>query len=136
MDLTESEFDAANRRGRSLRSRHAAVVKARYDRRSGRVVLSLDSGLQVAFLSHEAQGLRDASAEDLSEIDISPSGLGLHFPRLDADLYVPALLEGYLGSRRWMAQQRGQLGGAVTSVAKAEAARRNGALGGRPRKAA
>jgi len=49
---------------------------------------------------------------------------------LDADLYVPALLEGFLGSRRWLAQQRGQLGGAARSPAKAEAARSNGRLGG------
>jgi hypothetical protein len=39
----------------------------------------------------------------LSKIEISPSGLGLHFPAIDADLYLPALLDGFLGSRRWMA---------------------------------
>jgi hypothetical protein len=60
--------------------------------------------------------------------------LGLHFPELDADLYVPALLDGLFGSRRWIAAQNGRAGGKVQSEAKAQAARSNGARGGRPRK--
>jgi hypothetical protein len=90
--------------------------------------------LQIAFAPRDAQGLEQASAEDLLDARISPSGLGVHFPRLDADLYVPALLEGFLGSQRWMAAQRGRLGGQSQSEAKARAARANGRLGGRPRK--
>lgn len=49
-----------------------------------------------------------ASVEDLATIKVSASGLGLHWPRLNADLYVPALLRGVLGSPRWMAAQIGQ----------------------------
>jgi hypothetical protein len=44
-------------------------------------------------------------------VEFSPSGLGLHFPKLDADLYLPALLEGFLGSRRCMASAMGKAGG-------------------------
>ena len=58
-------------------------------------------------------------------IEISPSGLGLHFPKLDADLYVPVLSEGILGSRHWTAARLGKKGGSVRSAAKAEAARAN-----------
>ena len=39
---------------------------------------------------------------DLTDAQISPSGLGVHFPKLDADLYIPALLQGFLGSRRFL----------------------------------
>jgi hypothetical protein len=53
-------------------------------------------------------------------------------PRLDADLYVPALLEGVLGSRRWMAARLGAVGGQARTQAKAAAARANGRRGGRP----
>jgi hypothetical protein len=67
-------------------------------------------------------------------IEITPSGLGIHFPKLDADLYLPALLEGFLGSRRWIAAQMGRIGGKASTKAKSTAARRNGRLGGRPRK--
>jgi hypothetical protein len=41
-------------------------------------------------------------------MEISPSGLGIHFPRLDADLYLPTILEGFLGSRKWMASTLSQ----------------------------
>jgi hypothetical protein len=80
------------------------------------------------------EGLQDARARDLRDIEISPSGFGLHFPRLDADIYLPGLFAGTLGSRRWMAAQLGKRGGGVRSAAKAAAARSNGKLGGRPRK--
>jgi len=46
---------------------------------------------------------------------------------------LPALLEGFLGSKRWIAAQIGKIGGSVSSKAKTEAARRNGKLGGRPK---
>src|ERR1700683_2087116 len=44
----------------------------------------------------------------LEEIEISPSGFGIHFPKLDVDIYLPGLLEGFLGSKRWMAARLGQ----------------------------
>ena len=67
-------------------------------------------------------------------IEISPSGLGIHFPRVDADIYLPALLETMLGSKRWMAADVGRIGGTASTKVKAAAARRNGKLGGRPKK--
>jgi hypothetical protein len=58
-----------------------------------------------------AQGQEGARPAQLANIEISPSGLGLHFPQLDADLYLPALLQGFLDSRQWMAQAMGKVGG-------------------------
>ncbi|MEY2340815.1 DUF2442 domain-containing protein [Acidithiobacillus sp. IBUN Pt1247-S3] len=80
-----------------------------------------------------AEGLENASPEDLAAIEISPSGLGLHWPKLDADLYVPGLMAGQLGSRSWMASQLGTIGGRARSPAKAISARANGRKGGRPK---
>jgi hypothetical protein len=128
------EFDEANARAAARRAGSPTAVAARYDRRLGRVVVSLSTGLDVAFVPHDAQGLEKAKPADLSVIEISPSGLGLHFPKLDADLYLPPLLEGFLGSKRWMAARLGRHGGRARTAAKAKAARSNGRLGGRPRK--
>jgi hypothetical protein len=61
-----------------------------------------------------------------------PHGLGLHWSQLDADLYVPALIEGTFGSRRWM-QHIGELGASARSAAKAKASRENGTRGDRPK---
>jgi hypothetical protein len=53
----------------------------------------------------------------------SLAGLGLHRPRLNADLHVPALLQGVFGSGSWIARQLGMGGGRVRSVAKVVASR-------------
>lgn len=82
------------------------------------------------------QDLADADPANLSEIEITPSGLGLHWPRLDADIYVPGLMQGVFGTRSWMAAQLGAAGGKASTKTKAAAARANGAKGGRPRKQA
>jgi hypothetical protein len=103
---------------------------------SRRVEIELNTGLTVSFRACDAQGLEAATPRQLGRIDISPWGLGLHFPLLDADLYLPTLLEGFLGTRRWAAARMGHRGGSAKSVAKAAAPRRNGRLGGRPRKQA
>src|SRR5580692_3647980 len=129
------EFDRANERGARRRADGPAAVAARYDAKRDRVVVSLTSGGEIASPPRRAQGLERAKPSDLAVIEISPSGLGLHFPKLDADLWLPALLEGVFGSRQWMAARLGARGGKVKSKAKARAARANGKLGGRPRKA-
>jgi hypothetical protein len=130
------EFAAATRRASKRRATEPTAVAARYDRRRGRVVVSLNNGLELAFPPHIAQGLDKATAAELGDIEISPSGFGVHFPRLDAHLYLPALLQGEFGSKRWMAAQLGAAGGKARSAAKTAAARANGQRGGRPRKVA
>lgn len=135
MAATDREFEEAEARAQAQREAGRAV-SARYDRRASRIVVGLNTGVQLAVPVHLVEGLAGASAEDLSGIEISPSGLGLHWPRLDADAYVPGLLQGVFGSRRWMAQQMGMLGGRSRSSAKTAASRENGRKGGRPRKTA
>lgn len=126
-------FDAAKRRGEE-RLRGPRAVAARYDAGRGRVVIALSTGVELGLAPRDVEGLAGASAADLRVIEVEAMGLGIHFPRLDADLYVPALLEGVLGSRRWMAARLGATGGQARTPAKAAAARANGRRGGRPRK--
>jgi hypothetical protein len=134
MDNFDKAFEAAKRRGAERLAKYPAAIEAKYDRRIGRVYVVLKTGLAIAFNSHEVQGLEHAKPEDMSEIEISPSGHGLHFPKLDVDIYLPSLMDGYFGTKAWMAQRLGQIGGKAKSDAKSSAARANGARGGRPRK--
>lgn len=92
MSMTDTEFEAANRRGAAKKAAFPPAVAVRYDRRIARVVISLASGLEIAFAPRDAQGLENAHPADLAGAEISPSGLGVHFPKIDADLYIPALL--------------------------------------------
>ena len=135
MDLIDNDLiEAANRRGASKKAAFPAVVAARYDHRIAQIVITLDTGLDLAFAPHLAQGFEEATPADLDVIEISPSGLGVHFPKIDADIYVPALIEGLLGTKRWMAAENGKAGGRSITPAKAAAARENGKAGGRPKK--
>jgi hypothetical protein len=131
--VSSEAFQQANQRGADLKAGPIATA-AKYDRRIGRLVISLSTGIDVSFAPHAAQGLETAKPSEMDVIEITPSGLGLHFPKLDADLYLPALLQGFLGAERWAASRFGTLGGSAKSPAKAASARENGKRGGRPRK--
>jgi len=136
MTLTDADIRQAEKRMQARLQRQPHATSARYDRRGARIVVSLSNGLELGVPVSLAQGLADAKASDLADIEISPTGLGLHWPKLDADLYLPALMSGVFGTRRWMARVLGKAGGQATSAAKQAAARANGRHGGRPRKVA
>jgi hypothetical protein len=133
--IANQEFQATARM-KALKASTPAAIAAHYDRKSKAIIVKLSNGLGLFFSPTDAQGLEYGTPAQLSEIEISPSGFGLHWPQIDADLWVPGLLEGLMGSRKWMAARLGAEGGKSRSLAKRTAARANGSLGGRPRKAA
>jgi hypothetical protein len=129
-------FDAAEARGQQALAKEPRAKSARYDRPSGRVLVELTNGCSFAFPARQAQGLENASDDDLTQIEVLGLGYGLHWEKLDADLSVPGLLAGLFGTKTYMDRMRAARAGTASSAAKAEAARRNGLKGGRPRKAA
>ena len=104
-ELNAEEFGAAKARGKA-RMRGPRAESAHYDAGRNRVVVKLTTGIEIGFAPRDVEGLQHASTEDLKSIEVEAFGLGIHFPTLDADLYVPALLKGVLGSKRWMAARR------------------------------
>jgi hypothetical protein len=136
MPITNQEYKEATARMKAMKASTPAAIAAYYDRKTKKIVVNLSTGLGIFFSPQDAQGLENATPAQLSDIEITPAGFGLHFPKLDADLYVPGLLDGSMGSRKWMAARLGAQGGKARSLAKRTAARANGALGGRPRKSA
>ena len=134
MTLKNADVRRAERRMRKRLEEYPRAVAARYDRRTRRLVVTLSNGLDLGIPEAKAQGLAGAKASDLATIEITPTGLGLHWPKLDADLDLPSLLQGLFGTRRWMASLLGKAGGSATSPAKKAASRANGRRGGRPRK--
>src|SRR5712691_11473767 len=115
--INKPRLERARTKGADVVKRGPIAVAARY--RAGMIFVELSSGVEVRFPVRLAQGLENGSPKDLAEIEIEARGLGLHWPRLDVDLYVPSLLQGILGTRKWMAEI-GKLGGSVTSAAKAK----------------
>jgi hypothetical protein len=98
------------------------------------LVVQLSNGRRLVLPIEDLQGLGEATHQQIESYELIGRGTGISFPDLDVDLYVPALIEGVYGNRRWMAQL-GKKGGIATTEAKRRAAKANGAKGGRPTKA-
>ena len=129
----DQEYAQALEAGRLSAVQEPRAVSARYSRNRGLIVVSLANGSELGVPARLVQGLADASAAARAEIVISPTGYGLHWPRLDVDLSVPGLFACVYGSKVWMRELAARAG-SVTSERKAQAARLNGVRGGRPRK--
>ena len=119
-------------RGRIAEETEPRAKSVRYDRKSGRVIVDLKNDCTFSFPARLAQGLENATDDELAEVEVLGRGYGLHWETLNEDHAIPALVAGIFGTRKYMAA----LAGRSKSPAKAAAARANGAKGGRPRKSA
>jgi Protein of unknown function (DUF2442) len=135
-NLTDAQIEAAEARGRKLLETEPRAASARYEPATGRVVVELVNGCAYAFPAQRVQDLQGASPDHLANVEVDGLGFNLHWPALDVDLYVPALLAGTFGTRSWMAKLLARRAGQAKSPAKAAASRANGLKGGRPRKRA
>ncbi|MEM9220545.1 MAG: DUF2442 domain-containing protein [Cyanobacteria bacterium P01_F01_bin.150] len=132
-------LDAATEKARqaaedeAASSPHCHAQNAFYDRVKRLITIEFVNGTVFAFPPYLGQGLENASEKDLADIEISPSGQGLHWENLDVDLDIPNLLKGIFGTRTWM-EELGRKGGQSRSKAKQAASRENGKKGGRPKK--
>jgi hypothetical protein len=128
--LSAADSVAARARGKDLLENAPRAASAHYDTDSQRIVVELLNGATFAFPASLAQLLCDGSPEQLSNMELTPFGIGLHWPELDADYTVAGLMNGIFGTAKWMAQRAGR----ATSEKKAASSRENGKKGGRPRK--
>jgi hypothetical protein len=130
---TDAEIDRAIEHARNLQS-EPRVTEVEYRPGSGLdlIILKLSDGRRHLIPREDLQGLRSATKDQIARVEILGNGTGLHWPALNLDLYVPALLRRIYGTKSWMAAI-GRSGGSVKSVAKKSAARANGLKGGRPR---
>ena len=133
--LTQKEFREANERYQERLKTEPHIVEARYDPELRKIILVLSSKAWFVFSPDDTQGLTEATDAQLAEIEITPMRYAIHFPQLDADCSLSGMLQGHFGTRKWMAERLGSAGGSTKSDAKTQAARANGKLGGRPRKA-
>lgn len=109
------------------------AISVKYDQQQDLIVIHLKNGSIFSFPPRLAQGLAEATPEQLADVWIPPSGKSIHWDSLDVDFGIPELVRGIFGSKSWMAEL-GRKGGQATSKAKSEVARKNGKKGGRPKK--
>jgi hypothetical protein len=103
-----AQYQRAVEAGNQANATEPRAVAAHYDSANQLIVVRLRSGALFSFPPDIAQGLAEASEEDLAAVEITPSGAGLHWEKLDADFSVPGLLSGCFGTKAWMAKLREQ----------------------------
>jgi hypothetical protein len=131
---TDSDIDAALARARARGIDQQPVAESvRYIPAHDIYVVGLSNGERLVLQREKLQGLQQAAKAQLRNVEIEMLGTALSWPDLDVDLHVPALMKGVFGTKKWMSEL-GRAGGRVKSEAKAQAARENGAKGGRPKK--
>lgn len=124
----------ANRAGREAARMEPRAVEAKFLPSRDQLAIRLANGATLTLPVRIVPELRSASRAQLSAIEILPGGDGLHWAALDFTISVPGLVATLFGPAEWMAEL-GRRGGSRVTAAKADAARRNGLRGGRPRNA-
>lgn len=80
------------------------AINATYDCQSDQIIIQFVNGSEFRFNPELGQGLQNATPEQLAEVEITPSGKGLHWETLDADLSIPDLLRNVYGNKKWMSK--------------------------------
>lgn len=95
-------FAKADEAGARADATEPRAVSARYDKETGRIVVILRNGWEFGFYPWMAQGLQDATPEQLAEVEVIARGSGLQWESLDAHLGIVGLLAGRYGSEKHM----------------------------------
>lgn len=132
--ISQDDYMQALTRGRqALVEPHA--VSARYIANARVLELAYSNGLTLRIRPSEVPALKDVPRSALMQAYVTPGGDGLVFGESEiAAISIPGLVARLIPvdiARRVVAAARGS----IRSPSKSEAARRNGAKGGRPAKA-
>ncbi len=98
----EAQLDQANETAILADATEPRAISADYDRVSGNIIIKLKDGSTFMFPHELGQGLGGASPDELAAVEVTASGIGLHWEKLDVDLTVPSLLRGIYGTKAWM----------------------------------
>ncbi len=125
-------YARATKAGEVRLAQQPRASKAHYDARKSRLVIELTNGVILMLPPNLLQGLKNATPAQLGKVELTPSGTGLHWEELDADLRVAGLAAGIFGSKAWMSELA-RRAGSRPSARKASSSRLNGRRGGLPR---
>lgn len=135
--MSEEEFERqyaeATRRGEEELRTQPWATSVRYDRRTSRLVVTLNKGTILSVPTALIPELKGLKPDDLAKVSVLGAGFNLDWEHLDIQVSVAWLLTGMYGDATSL-PVIGRKRGSVASAAKAISARSNGAKGSRPRK--
>jgi hypothetical protein len=108
-------------RGTQKRADFPYAVAAAYFPAIKRILIKLNTGIEIAIAPEDYQTLEHAKTSELKKIEITPSGDALIFPKLNDGLYLPGLMQGLFGTKRWMAEKGKRAASAATRTRRAAA---------------
>lgn len=134
------ELAEATKRGQETIANSSKAKKVSYNAKTKRLIIELTNGVTAIIPARLIQIFQGATDKQISDVEIAIEGLYLRWKSLDEDLFVPNLLQGVFGTKKWMGELKehlsaiGAKGGASRSDAKRRASAENGKKGGKPRK--
>lgn len=138
----EKQHLSAVKRAKEKLAESPKAKKVTFDRKNRRLVIDLQNGATFIVPVSLIQIFRDATDDQIADVDIKVHGLYLSWESLDEDLTVANLVSGVFGTQKWMNSLHehlaaaGRKGGASRSPAKRRASAENGKKGGRPKRVA
>jgi hypothetical protein len=99
--VTQQEHDLATERSREIRESGRYIVAAAYDPATRTMHVTFRAGFTISFSKERCQVTAKATDAEMSEIEISPAGWSVDFPKLDDGLSAEGLLAGRFGNARW-----------------------------------
>jgi hypothetical protein len=135
-NLTEDEFLRSAENAKATKEDYDKLLRAssvRFSPSTKLLAVTLRNTGQIHFPIGLIPGLRDAPISQLSKVRLTSFGDAVVWDDLNISYTLASLLSGIVDTKIWM-KDYGRRGGRARSQSKSEAARRNGKLGGRPRK--
>ena len=96
------EIKLAKKTGKEAYLNEPRAVSVKYNKKTGRVIIDLITGVSFMFPASMAEELVDVSKSDLSDVSILADGFAIYWEKIDVALSVPDLFKGIFGSKAWM----------------------------------
>ena len=98
---TDEEIDALLEAAR-VAPPEPTLVDASYHGDLDLFIFKISNGRRLVIPREDIQGLENASAAEAADIEITANRVGIRWPQIDVDHYLPNMLEGRYGNDAWM----------------------------------
>lgn len=129
----DADLHRAVRAGRSARTDRLHAQSIRYDLAKDGIEIVLESGVTLFWPRTAIEEFAKVDPAQMRDICLSPRGAAIELEAADVDIDIGGLVADLVPAKE-MAAALARHGRQTTSTDQSEAARRNGAKGGRPKK--